>query len=76
MTSAITTSTFFCFLSRSRSGVAIFPSDRMPVAHWYRSGANTWCWDRSIIVTATSLRFSARTANRPAKPPPTITTRR
>ena len=26
--------TFLCFLSRSRSGVAIFPSDMMPVEHW------------------------------------------
>ena len=28
-------------LSNSRSGAAIFPSDMIPVAHWYSSGANT-----------------------------------
>ena len=30
----MTQSTFLCFLSKSRSGAAIFPSDMMPVAHW------------------------------------------
>src|ERR1700733_14581427 len=48
----------------------------MPVAHWYSSGWNKWCWARSTRVTATGARRSARAANSPAKPPPTITTRR
>ena len=34
VTSAITQSTFLYFLSRSRSGAAILPSDMIPVAHW------------------------------------------
>ena len=33
-TSASTQLMFLCLLSTSRSGAAIFPSDRIPVAHW------------------------------------------
>src|SRR5215468_7955257 len=69
-------STFRCLSSSARSGEAIFPSDRMPVEHWYSSGWNRWCSARSIKVTCTGARPSARAANRPANPPPTITTRR
>src|SRR5262249_28219341 len=52
------------------------PSDRIPVAHWYSNGWNRWCSARSSRVTSTGARRSARAANRPAKPPPMITTRR
>src|ERR1022692_5064453 len=47
----------------------------MPVAHWYSSGWKRWCSLRSISVIANGPRRSARTANRPAKPPPMTTTR-
>src|SRR5262249_30143565 len=74
--SAITNLTFRCRFSRSRNGVAIFPSDRIPVEHWYSKGWNRWCSARSSSVTSSGARRSARAANRPAKPPPMITTRR
>src|SRR5215469_13431101 len=48
----------------------------MPVAHWYSSGGNRWCSARSSRVTWTGALRSARAANKPASPPPTITTRR
>src|ERR1022692_1495114 len=47
----------------------------MPVAHWYSSGWKRWCSLWSISVIANGPRRSARIAYRPAKPPPTITTR-
>jgi hypothetical protein len=50
--------------STLRSGAAILPSDKIPVAHWYSSGWNTWCCARSIKVTATS----DRAANGPRIP--------
>src|SRR5262252_5866860 len=76
VTSARTNSTFRFLRRMPRSGAAIFPSDRMPVAHWYSSGWNRWCSARSIRVTWTGARRSALAANSPAKPPPMITTRR
>ena len=54
---------------------AISPSDRMPVATWYSSGWNRWCWVRAIIVTSTGAFFSALVAVRPPKPEPMTTTR-
>src|SRR5215468_6641298 len=76
VTSARTNSTFRFLRRMPRNGAAIFPSDRMPVAHWYSSGWNRWCSARSSRVTSTGARRSPRAANRPAKPPPMITTRR
>src|SRR5271166_2554514 len=76
VTWASTKSAFFCLRSRSRSGTAIFPSDKIPVEHWYSSGWNRWCGRLSMRVTRTGARRSTRAANSPAKPPPMITTRR
>src|SRR5262249_19694920 len=76
VTSARTNATFRFLRKMARNGAAIFPSDRIPVAHWYSKGWNRWCSARSSRVTSTGARRSARAANRPAKPPPMITTRR
>ena len=62
--------------SRSRSGTAIFPSDKIPVEHWYSRGWNRWCGRLSMRVTRTGARRSTLAANSPANPPPMITTRR
>ena len=40
VTSAMTNAALRCLLSSWRSGAAIFPSDKMPVAHWYSIGWN------------------------------------
>ena len=76
VTSASTKSAFFCLRSRSRSGTAIFPSDKIPVEHWYSRGWNRWCGRLSMRVTRTGARRSTLAANSPANPPPMITTRR
>ena len=76
VTSASTKSAFFCLRSRSRSGTAILPSDKIPVEHWYSRGWNRWCGRLSMRVTRTGARRSIRAANSPANPPPMITTRR
>src|SRR5215469_150385 len=76
VTSASTHSTFRCLRISSRSGEVIFPSDKIPVAHWNSSGWNRWCAARSISVTLTGARRNCLAANSPAKPPPMITTRR
>src|SRR4249920_10864 len=76
VTSASTKSAFLCLRSRSRSGTAIFPSDRIPVEHWYSRGWNRWCGRLSMRVTRTGARRSILAANSPANPPPMITTRR
>jgi hypothetical protein len=36
----MTNSTLRCLASSWRSGAAILPSDKMPVAHWYSIGWN------------------------------------
>ena len=58
-----------------RSGGAIWPGDRMPVATWYSSGWKRWWLRRSRSVTSTGRLARNRQAGSPPKPPPTTTTR-
>src|SRR5262245_24205806 len=59
-----------------RSGCAISPGARAPVATWYRSGWKTWWLRRSTRVTSRrSSRPRRRAALRPPNPPPMIVTR-
>src|SRR5690349_19788583 len=54
--------------------MAMSPGGIAPVATWYSSGWNRWKLRLSMSVTGTPARPSRLAADRPAKPPPTMTT--
>ena len=65
-----------CLRRIERSGWAMSPGDRAPVATWYSSGWNRWKLRRSTSVRRTSGSMPRlRAAYSPANPPPTIVTR-
>src|SRR5579859_1759174 len=74
-TSSISTSMFLFLEKTERMGCAISAGESTASATWYSKGWNVWWLRRSIRVTSTAISASVLAALKPAKPPPTTTTR-